>query len=152
MPVTTRPTIPTDAETLAKIWLESLQDNPMVKLASPEGITPQRLAKATGKVLSDLEDETALCLTALDSDTGDLMGCAVWRYYPHGKQSPEQQDGSLSSSRNEETLPQDSSAIRDASSPNIGRDLEEASAAIFQIHIGERPHASEQSHIHPRTN
>lgn len=87
MPVVIRKTLPRDAEELAHIWLAALEDNAMVKLASPEGVIPKRLAGATRKALQDLEDPQASCLTAYDSDSGAFMGCAVWRYYPDGKEA-----------------------------------------------------------------
>lgn len=132
MPVAVRKTIPEDAEILAQIWLESLEDNEMVKLASPEGITPKRLEGATKRTLADLEDPSALCLTAYDKEYGTIMGCAVWRYYPNGK-SPTSNDSSSPA--------QSASQVPVTTTPSISADLDSASNRIFLEHVGDRPHA-----------
>lgn len=132
MPVAVRKTILEDAEILAQIWLESLQDNEMVKLASPEGITPKRLEGATKRTLADLEDPSALCLTAYDEKSGTVMGCAVWRYYPSGK-----------SIVPEETVNPVEIAAQAAipTTASITADLDSASNRIFLEHVGNGPHA-----------
>lgn len=144
MTVILRKTVPEDAEILARIWLDSLADKDMVKLASPEGITARRLKGATRKTLEDLEDKEALCITAYDEDTKDLMGCAVWRFYPEGKMKADviskQEEAAPSVSKwtenssKEDTLPA-------AKTPSISKDLDEASTAIFEKHVGKKPHA-----------
>ena len=155
MTVMIRKTIPEDAEILAKIWLESLEDNDMVKLASPEGITPRRVQGATRRTLLDLEDPNALCLTAYEEESNTIMGCAVFRYYPDGKreeedpnnealQSRKRQDPVLEDSRRRDTKEKSIDLQRSVPcQPNIAADLDNASNRIFRDHVGERPHASE---------
>lgn len=144
MVITIRQTLPQDAEELARIWLASLESNPMVRLASPEGITPKRLAGATRKTLEDLDDPVALCLTACDDETGAIMGCAVWRYYPNGKGLPNHasNDEEMASDNTSRVSPPVSAGQTGcARIPNISEDLDSASNAIFDRHVGTRPHA-----------
>lgn len=144
MTVIIRKTSPDDAQELALIWLASLEDNPMVQIASPKGVTPGRLTRAVRKTLSDMEDPLASCLTACDSETAAIMGCAVWRYYPNGKQTSLQAT-SLSNDTSGEVSTQSGTNGTGDSSPSgttsISQALEEASNAIFQTHVGSRPHA-----------
>lgn len=140
MSVIIRPTTPQDAHELARIWLASLEGNPMVRLASPEGITAKRLEGATRKTLEDLDDPVALCLTACDAETGTAMGCAVWRYYPDGKGLPSEypKERTSSVSNTQDTFVKQSSL---SVQPSISEDLDTASNAIFQRRVGNRPHA-----------
>lgn len=139
MPVSVRQTTNEDAEELAHIWLHSLEDNDMVKLASREGITPERLAGATRKTREDLDDPNALCLTAYDSETRAVMGCAVWRYFPNGKPLPV--DVPPGTDKDESSGQREGNAKGTTVYPSISKDLEEASNKIFMKHVGRRPHA-----------
>lgn len=159
MTVVLRKTIPEDAETLARIWLNSLEDNEMVKLASPEGITPKRLQGATKKTLSDLQDPLALCLTAYEKETGEIMGCAVFRYFPDGKKvvpAKHQTEKDKESDTQESNGGPSSIRISDqrssASKPSISVDLDAASSRIFQHHVGNKPHACELQGSFPGHN